>query len=134
MAFDPQTPYNALPLQGIEQAAGWTNHKISAIRGLMDHTAEYARERLPKVYSRELIDLIFVQPYARIQSLVEAGIAKRQTASEYLKELATVGILKEVQVGREKLFVHPRFLDLLKSDEHRFSRYAPETKARRRRA
>ncbi|GIR63497.1 MAG: hypothetical protein CM15mP68_1630 [Pseudomonadota bacterium] len=61
------------------------NTKILSIRELADHTADYVREQLPKIYSRELIDVIFEQPYCRISNVVAAGIAKRQTASEYLK-------------------------------------------------
>lgn len=33
----------------------------------------------------ELVSLIFELPYCRISNLTEAGIAKRQTASVYLK-------------------------------------------------
>lgn len=124
-------PWILYMLNGVEEIAGWTNQKISAIRELIDHTADYAGQRLPKIYSRELIDLIFVQPYCRIQNVVRAGIAKRQTASEYLKELVAIGVLREIQAGREKLFLHPKFLDLLKSDEHTFARYSDKGKRKK---
>ena len=40
-----------------------------------------AVQKLPsKVCSRELVELVFTQPYCKIQFLVEAGIAKRQTS------------------------------------------------------
>jgi Fic family protein len=55
---------------------------------------------------------------SRIANVVEAGLAKRQTASEYLKQLRDVGVLTEIKVGREKLFIHPKLMTLLKSDEH----------------
>jgi hypothetical protein len=70
-----------------------------------------------------LIELIFVQPYCRIQNLVETGIAQRQTASAYLKTLCDVGVLQEVKAGRDKVFVHPKFVDLLGSDRHAFPSY-----------
>lgn len=63
-------------------------------------------------------------PYCRIQILVSAGIAKRQTASAYLKSLVEIGLLRKVEAGREKLFLHPKFLDLLLSDTHTFTPYA----------
>jgi hypothetical protein len=47
---------------------------------------------------------------------VEAGLAKRQTASVYLKELTAIGILREHKMGREKIFLNPAFIDLLKRD------------------
>jgi Fic family protein len=110
-------------LRGVEQTAHWTTEKIHAIRDLLLVTATYVRESAPKVYSRELIELIFVQPYCRIQNLVEAGIAQRQTASAYLKALGDVGVLQEIKAGRDKVFVHPKFVDLLRSDEHAFPSY-----------
>lgn len=47
---------------------------------------------------------------------MEAGLAKRQTASAYLKELTAIGILREHKMGREKIFLNPTFIDLLKRD------------------
>ena len=87
--------------------------KIEAIRDLADTTAGHIRDKLPKIYSWELIDEIFTQPYCRIDNLVRKGIAKRQTASRYLKLLAEMGVLEERKTGREKLFVNPGLLSLL---------------------
>lgn len=59
----------------------------------MNETMEKAKEKLPaRVYSKELIETIFRQPYTKGQFLVDAGIARRQTAAEYLKELERIGI------------------------------------------
>jgi Fic family protein len=63
-----------------------------------------------------LIDVVFEQPYCRISNLVDAGIAKRQTASEYLTRLADIGILTPIQAGREKLFIHRALLNVLASE------------------
>jgi Fic family protein len=71
------------------------------------------RKDAPGIYSRELTELIFVQPYCRIANVVDAGIAQRQTASVYLKQLADIGLLKEVKAGREKLFINPLLLEAL---------------------
>jgi Fic family protein len=87
--------------------------KIAAIRILQEKTVAYVRKALPKIYSRELIDVIFEQPYCRIQNIIEAEIAARQTASTYLKALVSIGVLQELSVGREKLFIHPRLMQLL---------------------
>ena len=82
----------------------------------MDTTTNRVRDRLPKIYSQELIDEVFTQPYCRIENLVHAGVAKRQTASRYLKLLAEIGVLEEKKIGREELFVHPELLSLLADD------------------
>jgi Fic family protein len=111
-------PWLLYMLQAVESTAQWTTQKIISIRKLADHTADYVREQLPKIYSRELIDTIFEQPYCRISNLIEANIAKRQTASEYLKKLVSIGVLVEQQVGRERLFIHPKLIQLITVDSN----------------
>ena len=108
-------------LDALEETAVWTRDRILTVRDLMAHTADFMRESLPRIYSRELCEVIFTRPYCRIADLGEAGIAKRQTASVYLKELVRIGILREEAVGRDKLFLHPKFLRLLTTDDNTFS-------------
>jgi len=88
------------------------------MRALVHETAAFVRNRAPKIYSLKLIDVIFEQPSCRIGNLVAAGIAKRQTASDYLARLADIGVLTSIQSGREKLFIHRAVLDLLASETH----------------
>jgi Fic family protein len=101
-------------LSAVEATARSTSAKITAIRALIDETAMAIKAAAPKIYSRELAELIFVQPYCRIGDVVDAGLAKRQTASVHLKTLCDIGVLEERQAGREKIFVNPSFLRLLK--------------------
>lgn len=110
-------------LDAVESTALWTTHKIVSIRNLADDTADHVRAQLPKVYSRELIDVLFQQPYCRINNLVDAGIAMRQTASEYLKKLSAIGVLTENQVGRERIFVQSKLVHLLTTDDNEFKPY-----------
>ena len=110
-------------LEAVESMAQWTTGKIISIRDLADHTTDYVKEQLPRIYTRELVDAIFEQPYCRIGNLVDADIAKRQTASVYLKDLAGIGVLEERQVGREKLFIHPKLIQLITTDVNSFDVY-----------
>lgn len=100
-------------LEVIEESARWTFQKIHDIRVLHEKTKEEIKEKHSNIYSSELVDVLFNQPYCRIHDLVEAGIAKRQAASTYLKQLVSTGMLSEEKVGREKIFIHHRFLALL---------------------
>ena len=85
----------------------WPQEKIVHIRKLLDDTIEQAKAKLPKrIYSKELIELLFVQPYCKVKQLVDADIAKRQTAAEYLKELEKIGILKSKKVGTTNLYLN----------------------------
>jgi len=111
-------------LTGVTEMAQWTTAKIAAVKALIQHTSEFIRLNLPKIYSFELVQLIFEQPYCRIANLVEKDIAKRQTASVYLKQLAEIGVLQEQQVGKEKLFVHPKLMQLMTLDNNEFKHYA----------
>ena len=110
-------------MQAVKNTSEWTIAKINSIRQLHEHTIEYVKSDAPKIYSRELIDIIFEQPYSRISNLVDRDIAKRQSASTYLKKLVEIGVLEEINIGKEKLFLHPKLLQLLTSDNNSFTTY-----------
>ncbi|GLR71550.1 protein adenylyltransferase Fic [Agaribacter marinus] len=110
-------------LTGVTEMATWTTAKIAAVKELIEHTSEFIRLNLPKAYSFELVQVIFEQPYCRIANLVDKDIAKRQTASVYLKQLVDIGVLQEQQVGKEKLFVHPKLMKLITLDSNEFELY-----------
>ncbi len=116
-------PWLLYMLRGVEETAAWTTAKIAAIRKLAAETTEHIREGLPKIYSHELVAMLFEQPYCRITNLVEADIAQRQAASRYLKALVSIGVLREQTRGREKLFVHPKLLALLTEDSNTVEPY-----------
>lgn len=117
-------PWLLFMLEAVEATAHWTTAKIAAIRALAEHTGAHVRERAPKIHSRELADVIFEQPYCRIANLVEKNIAQRQAAARYLKDLAALGVLREIKVGKEKLFIHPKLMQLLTRDGNDFTPYA----------
>jgi Fic family protein len=100
-------------LEAVEQTARETREKILAIRDLMNTDIEKVKAKLPKIYSKDLLEQLYHQPYCKIRFLEEAGIAQRQTASHYLKELARIGVLKPFKLGREIYYVNEKFLDLL---------------------
>jgi Fic family protein len=116
-------PWILFMLKAVEETSRWTTDKIAAIRKLSDHTIEFVRNRLPKIYTRELVDVIFEQPYCRISDLVNKGVAKRQAASRYLKDLVELGVLVELAVGKEKLFIHPKLMKILSRDSNQFDLY-----------
>ena len=110
-------------LAAVKETAIWTSLKIEAVRHLQQHTKEFIREHASKIYSQDLLNVIFEQPYCRIHQLTERGIAKRQTASEYLKKLCQLGVLQEFPVGRDKLFVHPKLMSIMTESSNTFERY-----------
>ena len=117
-------PWIMFMLEGVESTCVWTTDKIKAIRELMQHTSQFVQAQLPKTYTWELVEALFKQPYCRINNLVSTGIAKRQTASVYLKQLCEIGVLREYKSGRETLFVHPKYIELLTGEENVWIYYA----------
>ena len=106
-------PWLLFMFEGVRETAQWTLVLLEALRTLSDLTDRYVREKLPKIHSRELVEALFCHPYCRIEHLVEGGVARRQTASRYLKALVEVGVLEERAAGRDKLFAFPQLLRLL---------------------
>lgn len=116
-------PWVLYVLKGVEETAHWTTAKIAAIRELLKHTTTYVKTSAEKIYSRELVELIFEQPYCRIANITTAGIAGRQAASRYLKRLVEIGVLQETNLGNDKLFIHPKLMRLLTQDSNEFVSY-----------
>lgn len=103
-------------LEVLEESAEWTNQKIRSIREYREEVKRDLKIKVPKIYSNELLDVLFEQPYCQIADLVSAGIAKRQSASVYLKKLVEIGLLTEERVGRSALFIHENYRNLLLSE------------------
>jgi Fic family protein len=115
-------PWILYVLSGIEQTSTWTTQKIKTIRALMDETTGYIRAVAPKM-PHAVVEQIFTQPYCRITNLVEARVAARHTASAYLKDLVRLGVMEEEKVGRDKVFLHRKYIDALFGGEHAFQPY-----------
>jgi Fic family protein len=101
-------------LEGIEKTARSTRDKIIQINDLFESTLAYTKKKVPNyMYSKELVELLFEQPYCKVKFLVARDVAQRQQASKYLQALENVGILKLKKVGREKLYLNIKLFELL---------------------
>jgi len=100
-------------LEGIEQTALDTRSRILAIRELMDSVRQKIQSEAPKIYTKDLVEIIFKNPYCKIAFIEEAGIAKRQTASMYLQTLESLGLLKGIKIGREIYYLNLPLMNLL---------------------
>ena len=101
-------------LKAITETAKWTTEKILAIQKLIEDSCDFIKSQAPAIYTKELVELLFNQPYVRISNLIEMELAKRDTASKYLKTLCQIGFVEEIKRGRDKLFINHQFLNLLK--------------------
>ena len=100
-------------LDAVEQTSVRTQRQITDILALMETVRERVQREAPGVYSKDLIEQIFRQPYCKIQFLERAGMGTRQTCAKYLRELERLGVLQGQKMGREVVFINGALFDLL---------------------
>jgi Fic family protein len=83
-------------------------------RTLFDNTIEKVQIDAPKIYKKELVELLFEQPYSKIEFVVNQLKVERKAASRYLKELEMIGVLESQKVGRETLYINKKLIEVLK--------------------
>jgi len=103
-------------LEGIRQTAIESVKRIEDITNLIQQTKETLREKLPKIYSKDLLEVLFKHPYTKISFLVEELNITRKTASSYLKAIEEIGLLESVKMGRDLYFINKQLFTLLKED------------------
>ncbi|MGA4507255.1 Fic family protein [Propionibacteriaceae bacterium G1746] len=106
-------------LRGVEVTSRWTLNLIESVATLRASTEDRIRAEFPKLPVADITRLLFTQPYIRIDDVVAAGLAQRQTASRWLGELSDHGILQKRKVGRSVVFVNVELLGLLVHPLHR---------------
>jgi len=111
---DKWTDYILYMLKAVEITSNRTIEKINAVKILLDETILLAQEKEPKIYRKELIELLFEQPYSKIEFVVDKLNVERKAASRYLKKLEGIGILNSQKIGRESVFVNTKLIEILK--------------------
>lgn len=101
----------------VRESAASTMRKIGSIRTCQENIAERARSATPGGRDAQFLAVLFEQPYCRINKVAERCEVSRQTASTWLHALVDAGLLSDVKVGRERLFVNHEFLDVLTRPE-----------------
>jgi len=107
-------PWIIYILQGIEQTAKDTISQVNDINKLMNNTINIVKEKSPRIYSKDLIEVLFEQPYCKIDFLVDRLNIERKAASRYLQNIEELGILKARKIGRENIYINEKLFDLFK--------------------
>ncbi len=100
-------------LKGIEITSKETITLIEKIQNEMKNYKEEFRSKLPKIYSKELLESLFYEVYTKISYIEKACNVTRLTASSYLNQLEEVGLLESEKIGRERLYKNTRLIKLL---------------------
>jgi Fic family protein len=100
-------------LDAVEQTSTKTLNTIKNIYKAQEDMRILLKEKVPQIYSKELVSVLFERPYCKIDLLVKNDIAKSQTASKYLKALYELGLLDLVVKGREKYYINKKLWEIL---------------------
>jgi Fic family protein len=101
-------------LDMIEKTAEKGRDQIARIETQMEKMGALIQQKLPRIYSRDLIEELFKLPYTKRAFLVQAGIGNLKTSGNYLSELEKAGFLKSEEVGKEKLYLNTELMKVLK--------------------
>ncbi len=100
-------------LDMVEQSAAAALHRLNKIVELIETTSERIKERLPKVYSKELMEVLFRLPYTKRQDLIDLQLGTPKTVGGYLKLLEEHGFLRSEKMGRERLYLNEGLMKIL---------------------
>ena len=100
-------------LKGVEITSKETIKLIGDIQNEMKMYKEEFRTKLPKIYSKELLESLFYEVYTKIAYIEKACSVTRLTATSYLNQIEGIGLLESEKIGREKIYKNVRLIKLL---------------------
>ena len=100
-------------LKGVEITAKQTITLITEIKALMQKHKVTIRTELPKIYSQDLINNLFKNPYTKIEYLENDLKVTRQTASNYLNKISSLGLLEKIKVGKVNYYINSELINVL---------------------
>ncbi len=101
-------------LDAIESTAVETLKLIKKINSLVEKTAEDILTALPKIYSRELVALLFFEFYTKTIYIEKGLRISRKTAVTYLSALEESGFLTSERIGRERIYLNKRLFEVVR--------------------
>jgi len=106
-------PWILYLLDGIEQTSNNTFSLIDAIDSSLKSTVERVNKEKQSPVPKEVIELIYEQPYCKTEFITKRNISARKAAERYLKELERIGIITPEKVGKEVLYINIALFDIL---------------------
>jgi len=100
-------------LDMVEITAQNVTAKLEQIVNLMSEMAKEIKAHQPKLFTKELLEIIFKLPYTKRKHLIDAKLGTPKTVGNYLMALEKIGILKSKRIGKEKIYINYRLMDVL---------------------
>jgi hypothetical protein len=82
----------------------------------MQKMSEEIKNELPKVYTKDFIEILFKLPNTKRQNLIDKGMGTPKTGGNYLIALEDKGFLTSVKVGKEKRYLNHRLMEILEKN------------------
>ena len=101
-------------LNGIEETSKISINLAEQIQKSLEHTLKKVKTEKKSPIPKEVIEIIYKQPYCKIGFIIKENIAQRKAAERYLKELERLGILKSEKIGKEVIYLNTVLYDILK--------------------
>jgi Fic family protein len=100
-------------LSAIIETAQMTTRKIRNMLLLKNEYEQRMKIVLGSSFSFDLLQLMFMMPYLKIELLEKKGLAHRQTASSWLKKLTDADMLKPQKIGRTTYYINYKLMQIL---------------------
>ncbi|WP_372474354.1 Fic family protein [Capnocytophaga sp. ARDL2] len=104
-------------LKGVEVTSLQTIDLIMKIKQTMSEYKLRLRRSLPKIYSQDLLNNLFKNPYTKIEFLQEDLQVARRTASNYLDAIVELGLLEKVKVGKQNYYLNLNLIKVLMGEQ-----------------
>ena len=105
-------------LKGIEITAIETIELVEEIKVLMQQTKQRLRSELPKIYSQDLLNNLFKNPYTKIEFLEKDLNISKRTAQNYLDMISSIGLLDKIKVGKSNYYTNENLIKVLKREKN----------------
>jgi Fic family protein len=102
-------------LKAVEETSLETLEIVKNINNEIEKMSLEIKEELPKIYSKELIELLFYEFYTKTVFIQEGLSVTRKTAVSYLVSLEEKGFLSSEKIGKERIYQNKKLFELVKS-------------------
>ena len=104
-------------LKGVEVTAIETIEMVQNMKTLMQQTKQRLRSELPKIYSQDLLNNLFKNPYTKIEFLATDLDVTKRTVQNYLDAIAEIGLLNKLKVGKSNYYINENLIKVLQREK-----------------
>ena len=102
-------------LTGVEQTARQTTRLVDYMKSLMLLQKHKIKRERPKIYSQDLVNILFCHPYSKIEFLVRELEVSRITATRYLDELEVIGLMRKLRIEKSNYYINIQLFELFRN-------------------